>query len=160
MSVGAIDWATSDYADNIAGVAVHILLLFLLGELFVAGPVRADAVMQTQAMRASTIAEFFVEEERVVLELEIGVSDLEAFRLLMPDEIYERLGNPPRPWPERLENFFAEVFPIVPVENAPLRGRIVEMEPRPRLRRDAISGEVVPGGVVRGRGRGERPQRD
>jgi hypothetical protein len=95
-------------------------------------------------MRASTIAEFFVEKERVVVELEIGVSDLEAFRLLMPNKIYERLGNPPRPWPKRLESFFAEIFPIVPVENAPLRGRVVALESRPRLRRDPISGEAMP----------------
>ena len=77
----------ADFRESIAGLAVPVWLVLLLGELFVAGPARADAVIQTQAMRASTIAEFFVEEERVVAELEIGVSDLEAFRLLMPNEI-------------------------------------------------------------------------
>jgi hypothetical protein len=134
----------ADFRESIAGLAVSVWLILLLGGLFVAGPARADAVIQNQAMRASTIAEFFIEEERVVAELEIGVSDLEAFRLLMPNEIYERLGNPPRPWPERLESFFAEAFPIVPVENAPLRGRVVALESRPRLHRDPISGEAMP----------------
>jgi hypothetical protein len=125
-------------------MAKPAFLLLLLCELFVASLARADAIVRTQAMRASTIAEFFVEEERIVAELEIGISDFEALRLLMPDGVYERLGNPPRPWPERLENFFAEVFPIAPVGNAPLRGRVVKMESRVRLRRDPISGEAMP----------------
>ncbi|MCH7869550.1 MAG: hypothetical protein IH881_17790 [Myxococcales bacterium] len=124
-------------------LVVRILLLFLLGELFVPGLARADAIVWNQAMSASTIAEFFVEEERVVVELEIGIPDFEAFQLLLPNEVYERLGNSPRSWPERLEIFFAEAFPIVPSGNTPLRGRVVEMESRPRLRRDPISGEAV-----------------
>jgi len=62
----------------------------------------------------------------------------------LPDEIYERLGNQPRPWSERLESFFAETFPIAVPGNTPLRGHIVEIEPRPRQRRDVITGEPMP----------------
>ena len=95
-------------------------------------------------MNASTIAEFFVTEQRVVADLEIGVADLEAFQLLLPDELYERMGNPPRPWPERLERFFERVLAIAPDRGSALRGRVVEMRPRPRVRRDSITGEPLP----------------
>jgi hypothetical protein len=122
------------------------LLLTIFIALFVARPAYADAVILTQAMTASTIAELFVEKERVVVEFEIGISDLPAFELLLPDEIYERLGNPPRPWAERLDDFFADAFPIAVPGSPPLRGHIVEIQPRPRLRRDAITGEPMPTG--------------
>ena len=44
----------------------------------------ADAIVRTQAMSASTIAEIYVEDEFIRLELEIGLNDLEAFRTLLP----------------------------------------------------------------------------
>ena len=59
----------------------------------------ADAIVRTQAMFASTIAEYYVEEDRIRLELEIGAADLEAFRNLLPDEIYQKLGHPSRDVP-------------------------------------------------------------
>ena len=72
-------------------------------------PVQADAIIQNRAMLSSSIAEYFVEEEGVLLELEIGALDLGAFRNLLPDEIYgglapacERARLEVRPrWPRR-----------------------------------------------------------
>ena len=108
------------------------------------GPVRGDAIIRTQAMLASTIAEFYIENGRVLLELEIGSEDLQAFRNLFPDEIYERLGNPPRAASERRIEFFEADLVIAVEDGAPLRGRIVEMGARPRVQRDEITGEPLP----------------
>ncbi len=108
------------------------------------GPVRGDAIIRTQAMLASTIAEFYIEDGRVLLELEIGSEDLQAFRNLFPDEIYERLGHPPRAVTERLLEFFEEDLVIAVEDGGPLRGRILEMGPRPRVKRDEITGEPLP----------------
>ena len=58
-------------------------------------------------MFASTIAEIFIQEGEIRVELEIGLNDLPAFRNLMPDEIYQRLGNEARPYGERIGEFFA-----------------------------------------------------
>ena len=66
----------------------------------------ADAIIRTQAMLASTIAEYYVEEQQIRLELEIGVGDLDAFRNLVPEEIYQKLGHPPRAFAERLTDFY------------------------------------------------------
>ncbi len=105
----------------------------------------ADAIIRTQAMLATTIAEIFVDENSVLLELEIGLGDLEAFRNIMPDEIYERLSNEPMSLRERLPKFFKEDLVLTVDDGEPLSGRILEMEPRNRIRRDDISGEPLPG---------------
>ena len=85
-----------------------LYLLLFAALVLVAGRAEADAIMQTQAMFASTIAEFYVEDDGITLKLEIGGNDLEGFANLQPDEVYELLGNAPRPWDERLVLFFAE----------------------------------------------------
>jgi hypothetical protein len=106
--------------------------------------VSADAIVRSQAMHATTIAEYFVEQGQVKLELEIGLDDLDAFRNIVPDSVYETLGHPKRPLTERLEDFFGRDFIIRADEGVPLVGRVVSIGPRPRIRRDEISGESLP----------------
>ncbi len=106
----------------------------------------ADAIIRTQAMFASTIAEYYVEEEKIRLELEIGAADLQSFRNLLPDEIDQKLGHPPWAFAERLADFFTRDLVIRVDDGGPLIGRIVEMGPRPRVKRDEITGEPLPVG--------------
>jgi hypothetical protein len=80
----------------------HLPALVISLLCLVPAPLRPDAIMVTKAMTATTIAEVFVEEGSVRVELEIGVPDLETFRDLLPDPIYERLGHEPLPLEERL----------------------------------------------------------
>ncbi len=103
-----------------------------------------DAIVRTQAMSATTIAEYFIEEDRIRLELEIGIDDLQGFRNLVPDPIYEQLGHGPRPISERLQDFFEHDLVIRADGEDPLAGRIISMGPQPRIRRDEISGEPLP----------------
>ena len=123
---------------------IHRLLPVLL--IAVCAPSAfGDAIIKVQAMTASTIAEYFIEEEGVRVELEIGFVDLPAFSNLMPDPIYE----PPGPRSQA---------PVRPVAGF-LQGRIrrcagtgairswagiVSMEARDRIKRDEITGEPVP----------------
>ena len=67
----------------------------LAAALLLTAPLRAaaDAMVRSQAMFANTIAEYFVEEGRVRVELEIGLDDLETFRDLLPDELLAKLDN-------------------------------------------------------------------
>ena len=105
---------------------------------------RADAVVVTRAMTASTIAEVFVEEDLVRVELEIGVSDLDAFVDLLPNEIREKMGLEPEPLEERLPRFFTEVWVLRADEGEPLPGFVTAMAGRPRLIRDEITGDPLP----------------
>jgi hypothetical protein len=95
-------------------------------------------------MRASTIAEYFVEPGRVRLELEIGLTDLPAFGNLLPDGIRAELGLPERPYDERLREFFERDLVIQGPDGQPLRGRLLAIGPRERIVRDGISGEPLP----------------
>jgi hypothetical protein len=120
--------------------------LILSIPLFFALPAIApgDAIIRPQAMLASTIAEIFIEEDRIRVELEIGLGDLAVFRNLLPDEIYEGMGNPPHPLQERVPQFFQNDLAIIGGDDSPLEGRIVEIGPRARIRRDEISAEPLP----------------
>jgi len=100
----------------------------------------ADALVVTRAMKATTIAEIFVEPGRVRVDLEIGADDLKAFGRLLPDELRTRIGLDNKvPLADRLEAFFREDFVIA--ADTTLRFPIVrEIELRPRVRRDEITG--------------------
>jgi hypothetical protein len=104
---------------------------------------RADAIVRSQAMLASTIAEFFITEDGVAVELEIGLEDIAAFGNLLPDEIYEKLDGPPLPSRERIERFFSHDFTIEADGGPPLEGQLIEIGPRPRIQRDEITGEPL-----------------
>jgi hypothetical protein len=104
----------------------------------------ADALVVTQAMKATTIAEIFVEQNAIRVEVEIGAEDLQAFRNILPDEIYQRLGNEPAPLAERSRRFFQQDFTFSPYEFGPLPSRIARLEPRTRMSRDEITGEPLP----------------
>ncbi len=106
--------------------------------------VRADAIFVTRAMKATTIVEIFVMEERVRVEVEIGLPDLEAFRNVVPDAIYEQMGYPPRPYAERFPDFFQKDFVIRDSSRRPLPGHVTAIEVRPRTLRDDVTGEPLP----------------
>ncbi|MDH3903788.1 MAG: hypothetical protein OES90_11270, partial [Xanthomonadales bacterium] len=102
-----------------------------------------DAIVVSQAMFASTIAEYFVEEDHVRVDLEIGVNDLASFRNLLPDAIYQEFGYPPESLEQRLKLFFERDLAILS-NGLPLPGYIVKMGPETRVRRDPVTGEPMP----------------
>jgi hypothetical protein len=106
--------------------------------------VASDAIVVTRAMLASTISEIFIHEDSVVVELAVGLQDLPAFANLLPDDLHQRLGLEPEPWADRLVQFVREDFVIRDERDRPLFGYLRALEPRPRIRRDEITGEPLP----------------
>jgi len=102
----------------------------------------ADAIVVPQAMFASTIAEYFVEDDHVRVELEIGMQDLQAFRNVLPETIYAKLGNPSAAVEDRLDLFFGRDLAIYD-GNTVLKGTVMKMGPGTRARRDAVTGEPM-----------------
>ena len=64
-----------------------------------------DAIVVTRAMHADTIAELFVDERSVRIELEVGVADFGSFHNILPDNLFERMTGTAVPLAERSEVF-------------------------------------------------------
>jgi len=106
-------------------------------------PAGADAIVVSQAMFASTIVEYFVEDDHVRVELEIGMQDLQSFRNILPESIYTKLGNPAASVVGRLDLFFGRDLAIYD-GNTALKGSVMKMGPGTRVKRDAVTGEPLP----------------
>ena len=115
--------------------------IFFAGILFTANGL-ADAIVTSQAMFAVTIAEYFIQDDEIRVELEIGMQDLPAFRNLMPDDIYQKMGHAPKSYRERVNEFFAQDL-VITTEDGALAGQLVDIGPRPRVMRDPITGEEL-----------------
>lgn len=103
----------------------------------------ADAIVRSTAMFADTIAEYFVEEGRVRLELEIGEGDIASFKNLLPDQIHQQLGYGDAPFQQRQALLFSRDLAVM-VDGVPLQGYIQDMGPATRPLRDEITGEEIP----------------
>ena len=104
---------------------------------------KADAIVVTKAMTATTIAEIFVEQESIRVELEIGEKDIPAFQNLLPDEAYQRLTSDDTPMTERRAKYFRQDFLILVDSGEPISGEVRKIEQRKRLRRDEITGQPI-----------------
>jgi len=94
-------------------------------------------------MFADTIAEYFVEDDHLRLELEIGSSDVASFRNLLPDGLYQRLDFGDAPLEERLPKFVTDDMAVL-VGGKKLAGRVTKIGPATRPLRDAVTGEELP----------------
>ena len=132
--------------NHTARIPAWSLLLGMVMAVMAPGLARADALVVTRAMTASTIAEFRIGQDAVDLSLEIGLVDLESFGNLLPDELLERMGREVVPLDQRIPRFFAEDLVLRADGGPPLAGRILSMTPRERVVRDEITGEPLPTG--------------
>ena len=67
---------------------IDLAATVLVGLSAIVGQARGDAIVVTKAMQASTIAEIFIDQQGVRIELEIAAADLEVFEDLLPDKLY------------------------------------------------------------------------
>ena len=119
--------------------SVVIILLALLH----AEASMADAIIRSQAMFADTIAEFYVEDDHVRLELEIGSNDVGSFRNLLPDALYQKRDFGDAPREERLRLFTVKDMPLIADGNR-LSGQVTRIELDTRPLRDEVTGEILP----------------
>ncbi len=111
--------------------------------LLVSPLLHADALIRNQSASASTIAQFFIEEFVVRVELEIGLEDLPSFGNLLPEPLYQKLDIGDEPFADRVDYFFTRELVIASNEGL-LPGRIMSMEPGLRVQRDEVSGQPLP----------------
>ena len=124
---------------NIASALTAIVILACSA---IEDPVRADALMVTRAMKASTIAEVFIEDQRVRVELEIGADDLGAFANVLPDELYAKVTGRNESLAKRLEVFLEKDW-VIQADGLQLSGRLEEVLAAKRSVRDEVTGEPL-----------------
>lgn len=105
--------------------------------------VEADALMKTEAVKASSIVQYFVDDQGVRVELEIGMASLKIFRNLLPDSLYRELGFGDAPLSGRLKTFFSHDLGLL-VNDKPLPGFVSSIGPDRRVLRDPINGTPLP----------------
>jgi hypothetical protein len=116
---------------------IAILALLVLAP----GVAMADAIVVTRAMTATTIAEIFVEDDAVTVELEIGEAELSAF---------SRLVDTAKASPSLPTEIPRDAELSIVADGKTLAGSIVELERRKRVDRDEVSGEPVPSDTEEG----------
>jgi hypothetical protein len=129
----------SDRIRNTIAVVIALAVVLAIPRFL-----RPDALVITRAMLASTIAEVWVDQDSVVVEFEIGPDDIKAFRNLLPDELFARLGYAPEPWIDRLLRFVREDFTVSTDGGPPSPGRLRAIEVRQRIQRDQVTGQASP----------------
>jgi hypothetical protein len=105
--------------------------------------VHADAFVVTKAMKASTIAEVFIEPQGVRVELEIAPADMEVFQDLLPEKVYAALGKENVPLDERQQRFLRDGIVLRDDQNAQLIGVVESTEISRRIVRDEITGQPL-----------------
>lgn len=123
---------------------VYLAAILLVGPGAVVDRARADAIVVTKAMKASTIAQIFVDERRVRVELEIAQSDMEVFRDLLPDKVFAALGKGGTSLAERSQRFFRDGLTMRDQHNRLLAGSVEQSAIRRRVARDEVTGEPLP----------------
>ena len=133
---------------------IKSIYLFFFGLILtVTPPVSADWINLTGAQSAANIAEIYVNDDHVRLELEIYVGDLDKFIDLLPDDWIKQTGVTPPPLEQRLKRFSTETFQIIADDKNRLPVQLEIVEPRLRKERpnpfagtiNPITGRPVPG---------------
>ena len=104
----------------------------------------ADALTVNQSAKASTIIEFYISDQGVRAELEIGLESLEGFKNILPDAVYQQLGYGEEALTQREQVFFKQQLALLGPGNNPLHGEVLAIGPSRKVLRDIISGEVLP----------------
>jgi hypothetical protein len=115
----------------------------VLASLLVATGLWGDALVVTRAMKASTIAEIFVEEDAIRVEIEVGSDDIDAFWNLLPDELFQKVTGESRPLKGRLNVILRDDWKIL-TDDQQLVGTTESIELAKRIIRDEITGEPLP----------------
>jgi hypothetical protein len=119
--------------------SLSILLLVVFAQM-----VNADALISNKAMKASTIIEYYIDEEGVRAELQIGIDSLDSFKNILPDAVYRQFGYGDEPYSGRKELFFTKELALLTPDGKSLQGELLSIGPAKRILRDPINGTPLP----------------
>lgn len=106
-------------------------------------PTMADSLAKTRAMSAPTIVEVFIEKDSIRMELEIGATDLKAFRDLLPAKVIKQFGLPATDADVTRRTLFLQNGLVLKSDGKIMTGVVKKLEARKRLARDKITGKPL-----------------
>jgi hypothetical protein len=115
--------------------AVSFLSLIPTIVMIAALPVQADWINLSGAQSAANIAEIYVENDHVRLELEVFVNDIDKFIDLLPDEWFEQANIESPPIQERMKRFSTSGFRVITGGQEQLTAQMKLVETRLRSER-------------------------
>lgn len=119
---------------------IPLLVAIPLSVAVLANRSQADALIVTRAMKASTIAEIFVEDDVVRLEIEVGIAD---WKTILPDDLADRLSNDVLSLRQKLAEHVKLEWSLV-ADDQQLVGEIIGVDVGKRVVRDEVTGEPLP----------------
>jgi hypothetical protein len=115
-----------------------LLLVFAVALLLLASQrAHADWINMTGAETAPNIAEFHIEDDRLLVRLEVFVGDLEVFHDLVPDDLLAQPDPDRDPLDERVRRFSSQMLRVLADDGELLSAELTLAEPR--LRQDRAS---------------------
>ena len=129
---------------------MNILLRYVLVGLILFGwfgPMRASAdwINFSGAENAPNIAEVYINDDHVRVELEIFVNDMVTFDRLIPDAFFKGSDIKRPPLEDRLRQFSTQDFQIIDDKGRKLQARMQVAEPRFRKQRSSpYAGKINP----------------
>jgi len=93
-------------------------------------PANADWINLSGAQNAPNIAEIYINDDHVKIELEIFVKDIVTFDRLIPDEFFQGTSVRRPSLPERMRQFSNEDLQIIADKKEKLQATLILAEPR------------------------------
>lgn len=119
------------------------LFFFFISFFFGFTTAFSDAIIINKAMQSPTIAQYYVEDKSVRLELEIGMKDVDKFLELYPESLRALKGLPPENFNIRTQRYLREKLMII-ADGETLEGSVSSIHPGKKLQRDPITGVPLP----------------
>ncbi len=118
-------------------------LFFLIFFCRAVPPVLADWINLSGAENASNIAEIYINDDHVKIELEIFVDDMVTFDRLIPDAFFKGTSIKRPPLANRLRLFSDQDFQIITDKGQKLQAELKRIEPRFRKERPSPYGGKI-----------------
>jgi hypothetical protein len=123
----------------------HILALLTAFCVIVCPLANADWINLSGAENAANIAEIYIDDDHVRIELEIFVNDMVTFDRLIPDQFFEGSQIKRPPPAVRMQQFSNEDLQIIADKDRKLQARLQLVEPRLRKERPSpYAGKLNP----------------
>jgi hypothetical protein len=130
-----------------------IPLLLIAFALMTTSFAEADWINLSGAQNASNIAEIYINDDHVKIELEIFVNDLVTFDRLIPDQFFTGTKIKRAPLQERMQQFSNEDLQVLADNGQKLQAALKLIEPRLRKERPSpipwkinpYTGQPIPG---------------